>query len=175
MTAEGHNSGDVLGQSAQGRLKSFFERLERLDEDLAQIRQDRSEVMQEAKSEGFDPKIIRAVLRLRKMDAAKRSEEEALIDLYLSALEPLPLFERLNEAAKVRTTAVLSVCGRDELFDQVRAAVITERRASASWLQRRFQVGWNRAAGWIKALEAAGVIGAPDHTGKRTVLVRLEA
>jgi len=77
---------DVLTAAAQGRLKSFFERIERLEEDKAAIAADIKEVFAEAKGEGFDTKIIRKVLRLRKQDKAQRQEEEALIDLYLSAI-----------------------------------------------------------------------------------------
>lgn len=77
---------DVLNATAQGRLKSFIERLERLDEDKAAILADIKEVMAEAKGEGFDTKILRKVLRLRKQSRAARQEEEALIDLYLSAI-----------------------------------------------------------------------------------------
>jgi len=77
---------DVLTAAAQGRLKSFFERIERLEEDKAAIAADLKEVFAEAKGEGFDTKIIRKVIRLRKQDKAKRQEEEALVDLYLSAI-----------------------------------------------------------------------------------------
>jgi uncharacterized protein (UPF0335 family) len=77
---------DVLTATAQGRLKSFIERIERLEEDKAAISADMKEVYAEAKGEGFDVKIIRKVIRLRKQDKVKREEEEALIDLYLSAI-----------------------------------------------------------------------------------------
>ncbi len=77
---------DVLTATAQGRLKSFIERIERLEEDKAAVANDMKEVFAEAKGEGFDVKILRKVIRLRKMDKVKREEEEALIDLYLSAI-----------------------------------------------------------------------------------------
>ena len=77
---------DVLNATAQGRLKSFIERIERLEEDKAAIAGDLKEVFAEAKGEGFDTKIMRKVIRLRKQDKAKVQEEEALIDLYLSAI-----------------------------------------------------------------------------------------
>ena len=77
---------DVLTAAAQGRLKSFIERIERLEEDKAAISGDLKEVYAEAKGEGFDTKILRKVVRLRKTDKVKRQEEEALIDLYLSAI-----------------------------------------------------------------------------------------
>ena len=77
---------DVLTATAQGRLKSFIERIERLEEDKAGIANDLKEVYAEAKGEGFDTKILRKVIRLIKQDKAKRQEEDALIDLYLSAI-----------------------------------------------------------------------------------------
>jgi uncharacterized protein (UPF0335 family) len=79
-------SPDVLTAAAQSRLKSFIERIERLEEDKAAIAGDLKEVFAEAKGEGFDTKILRKVVRLRKQDKVKRQEEEALIDLYLSAI-----------------------------------------------------------------------------------------
>ena len=77
---------DVLTGVAQGRLKSFIERIERLEEDKAAVSNDMKEVFLEAKGEGFDVKILRKVIRLRKQDKVKREEEEALIDLYLQAI-----------------------------------------------------------------------------------------
>ena len=77
---------DTLGATAQGKLKSLIERIERLEEDKAAVATDLKEVYAEAKGEGFDTKIIRKVIRLRKADAAKRSEEEALIELYITAI-----------------------------------------------------------------------------------------
>jgi uncharacterized protein (UPF0335 family) len=77
---------DTLGVTAQGKLKSLVERIERLEEDKAAVMGDLKEVYAEAKGEGFDVKILRKVVRLRKADSAKRQVEEALIELYLSAI-----------------------------------------------------------------------------------------
>ena len=77
---------DVLNSTAQTRLKTIIERVERLEEEKAGIANDIKEVFAEAKGEGFDVKILRKVIRLRKQDKAKRQEEEALLDLYLSAI-----------------------------------------------------------------------------------------
>jgi uncharacterized protein (UPF0335 family) len=77
---------DTLGATAQGKLKSIIERIERLEEDKVAVSSDLKEVYAEAKGEGFDTKIIRKVIRLRKQDSAQRQEEEALIDLYISAI-----------------------------------------------------------------------------------------
>jgi uncharacterized protein (UPF0335 family) len=77
---------DVMTAAAQGRLKTIIERIERLEEDKAAIANDIGEVFAEAKGEGFDVKVLRKVLAMRKQDKAKRQEEEALVDLYLSAI-----------------------------------------------------------------------------------------
>lgn len=77
---------DVLNATAQGRLRTIVERLEWLEEDKQAVMTDMKEVFAEAKGEGYDVKILRKVIRMRKQDKAKRQEEEAILDLYLSAL-----------------------------------------------------------------------------------------
>ncbi len=77
---------DTLNSTAQTQLKTIIERIERLEEDKAAVMADLKEVYAEAKGNGFDVKILRKVIRIRKQDSAKRSEEEALVDLYLSAI-----------------------------------------------------------------------------------------
>jgi uncharacterized protein (UPF0335 family) len=71
---------------AQGQLRSLIERIERLEEEKATIAADIKEVYAEAKGNGFDTKIMRRVIQLRKVDMAERQEVEALIDLYMHAL-----------------------------------------------------------------------------------------
>ncbi len=77
---------DILNATAQGRLRSIIERVERLEEDKAAVLNDIKEVFAEAKGEGYDVKVLRTVIRKRKQDKAKRQEEEAIEDLYMSAL-----------------------------------------------------------------------------------------
>jgi len=77
---------DALTASAQGRLRSLVERIENLERDKQDVMSDIKEVFAEAKGEGYDVKILRKVIRIRKQDKAKRQEEEAILDLYLSAL-----------------------------------------------------------------------------------------
>ncbi|MCE9521569.1 MAG: DUF2312 domain-containing protein [Alphaproteobacteria bacterium] len=71
---------------AKDQLKSIVERIERLEEEKAALSGDIKEVYAEAKGNGFDTKIIRKVVSIRKMDSAEREEIDALLDLYLSAL-----------------------------------------------------------------------------------------
>jgi len=76
----GHNS--IAGE----QLQSLIERIERLEEEKSQLTADIGDIFKEAKGNGFDPKTMRQVLKLRKMDKADREEQEALLDLYMSAL-----------------------------------------------------------------------------------------
>jgi uncharacterized protein (UPF0335 family) len=71
---------------AAQRLKSFIERIERLEAEKADLSADIREIFAEAKGTGFDTKTMRQIIRLRKMEHADRQEQEALLDLYKSAL-----------------------------------------------------------------------------------------
>ncbi len=75
-----------VGGIAGAQLRSFIERIERLEEEKAALAADIREVFAEAKGNGFDPKVMRQVLKLRKLDQADRQELEALLDLYMSAI-----------------------------------------------------------------------------------------
>jgi uncharacterized protein (UPF0335 family) len=71
---------------AADELRQLIERIERLEEEKAGIASDIKEVKAEAKSRGFDVKAITAILRIRKMDADERAEQEAMLELYKEAL-----------------------------------------------------------------------------------------
>lgn len=71
---------------AKEHLRSFIERIERLEEEKKALADDIREVYSEAKGTGFDTKVMRQVVRLRKMESADRQEQEAMLDLYLNAL-----------------------------------------------------------------------------------------
>ena len=71
---------------AKDQLRSLVERIERLEEEKAALSADIREVYSEAKGLGFDAKVMRQVVRLRKLDRADRQEQEAILDLYLAAL-----------------------------------------------------------------------------------------
>ncbi|NCC22820.1 MAG: DUF2312 domain-containing protein [Alphaproteobacteria bacterium] len=75
-----------VGGVAGARLKSFIERIERLEEEKAALAEDIKEVYAEAKGTGFDTKTMRKLIRLRKMDGDKRREEDELLELYKSAV-----------------------------------------------------------------------------------------
>lgn len=75
---------------ARDQLRTIVERIERLEEEKKAIADDIRDVYAEAKANGFDVKTLRQVVRLRKVEAAERQEQEAMLDLYLSALGMLP-------------------------------------------------------------------------------------
>ncbi len=77
---------DTPGTLARDHLRAFIERIERLEEEKASLMADIREVYAEAKGTGFDPKIMRQVVRIRKMEPDQRQEQEYVLDTYLSAL-----------------------------------------------------------------------------------------
>lgn len=79
MAQAGGVAGDIL--------RSYIERIERLEEEKKAIADDIKDVYAEAKATGFDTKVMRQIVRLRKMDDNDRAEQEALLDVYLHALE----------------------------------------------------------------------------------------
>lgn len=85
---------------AHGQLRSLVERIERLEEEKATISNDIKEVYQEAKSNGFQVKVLRAVIALRKKDKASREEEQSMLDLYLAALGMVPEAEASSEESE---------------------------------------------------------------------------
>jgi uncharacterized protein (UPF0335 family) len=81
-----------MGQTtiAREQLRAFIERIERLEEEKKAITDDIREIYAEAKGSGFDAKVMRQVVALRKKDSAEREEQEAILDLYKSALGMIP-------------------------------------------------------------------------------------
>ena len=82
----------VVGGIAAPQLKSYIDRIENLEEQKAGVASDIRDVFAEAKSNGFDVPTLRAILKLRKIEAAKRQEQEHMLDLYKRALQ-MDLFE----------------------------------------------------------------------------------
>ena len=69
------------------RILSFIERIEHIDEELKALSEGKKEVFSEAKGEGFDVKVLKEILRLRKQDEDERDEQESLLDLYMRAIQ----------------------------------------------------------------------------------------
>ena len=76
-----------VGGIATDRLRSFIERIENLEEEKSDLAADIREIYAEAKGNGFDTKVIRMIIRLRKMDQTDRQEQEQILDLYKRALD----------------------------------------------------------------------------------------
>lgn len=77
---------DEVGISG-GQVRSFVERVEQLEAEIAELNESKKEVFLEAKGQGFDVKILREIVKLRKLDKDERDEHETLLDVYLRALD----------------------------------------------------------------------------------------
>jgi uncharacterized protein (UPF0335 family) len=76
---------NIAGVSGD-RIRSFIERIEHIDEEIKALNEGKKEVFSEAKGQGFDVKVLKEILRLRKQDKDARDEQESLLDLYLRAM-----------------------------------------------------------------------------------------
>ena len=77
---------DTVG-IAGDRIRSFIERIEHIEDELKALSEGKKEVFAEAKGEGFDVKVLREILKLRKQDQDERDEQESLLDLYMAAMK----------------------------------------------------------------------------------------
>jgi uncharacterized protein (UPF0335 family) len=75
------------GELAGDQLRSIVERIERIEEEIKELTEGKKEIYFEAKGNGFDVKILREVLRVRKQDQKTREEQESLLDVYLQAIK----------------------------------------------------------------------------------------
>lgn len=89
------NSGNITAS----HLRQYIERIEKLEEEKADLASDIKDVYAEAKGNGFDVKTMRQIVKLRKMDKNERDEQETLLDLYKAALGMIPSESREKEAA----------------------------------------------------------------------------
>ena len=87
ITNADDEANNIVGGIDCNRLRSLLERIERLTEERQSIQNDINDIFAEAKSVGFDVKIMRNILKLRKMDTASRDEQDFLIETYRKALE----------------------------------------------------------------------------------------
>jgi uncharacterized protein (UPF0335 family) len=76
----------MIRSNSNAQLKSIVERIERLEDEKAAIGSDIKDVYAEAKGNGYDPKVLRTIVRIRKQDAEKRAEQEAVLETYMHAL-----------------------------------------------------------------------------------------
>jgi len=89
-----------FGGIAGEQLKSLIERIERLEEEKRALGEDIKEVYAEAKGTGFEPKVMRQILKIRKMDKDEHDEQESLLDIYKRALGMLPDADATAQAAE---------------------------------------------------------------------------
>jgi uncharacterized protein (UPF0335 family) len=75
------------GEIAGDKLRAIIERIERIEEEIKELSEGKKEIYFEAKGNGFDVKILREVIRIRKQDQKQREEQESLLDLYLQAIK----------------------------------------------------------------------------------------
>lgn len=87
----GHNSGDVLNQTAQKQLRELLDQIETLDESKVEIGEQIKEKYALAKGQGFDPKALRALVTLRKKDRAKLKADREMLELYAHAVGDMDL------------------------------------------------------------------------------------
>ena len=80
---------DTVGLAGD-RIRSFVERIEHIERELADLAEGKKEVFAEAKNEGFDAKILREVIKVRKQDKEEREEQETLLDVYMRAIDEAP-------------------------------------------------------------------------------------
>ena len=81
-----------------GKIRAFVERIEAIETEIGELNEQKKEVFAEAKGEGFDVKILKEIIKLRKQDKDERDEHESLLDLYLRAMEAEPA-EKTAKAA----------------------------------------------------------------------------
>ena len=70
-----------------GKIRAFVERIENIDREIQELNEQKKEVFAEAKGDGFDVKILKEIVKLRKQDAEERDERESMLDLYMRAME----------------------------------------------------------------------------------------
>jgi uncharacterized protein (UPF0335 family) len=103
---KGDTMSDPVG-IAGDRIRSFVERIEQLDTELQELNESKKEVFAEAKAEGFDIKVLKEIIKLRKQDQDERDEHETLLDVYMRAMDtasPAPV-----TAAEPETAAPMPV------------------------------------------------------------------
>ena len=82
-----------------GKIRAFVERIENLDTEIQELNEQKKEVFAEAKGDGFDVKVLKEIVKLRKQDEEERDERESMLDLYMRAMEQAVPEEKVAKAA----------------------------------------------------------------------------
>jgi uncharacterized protein (UPF0335 family) len=85
MHGKGDTMSDVVG-IAGDRIRSFVERIEQIETELKELTEAKKEIFSEAKGEGFDVKVLKEIIKLRKQDQEERDEHDTLLDVYMRAM-----------------------------------------------------------------------------------------
>jgi uncharacterized protein (UPF0335 family) len=150
---------------AGDQLRSIAERIERLDDEIKDLNSDKKEVYAEAKANGYDVAVLRKVIKIRSRDPDERKEEEAILDLYLSAIGDVRTDGHKERPAVVSSNAET----QENLYQAAVRLVQADRRASATHLQRRMGIGYVKAKSFIDRMEGEGVVGPANDAGERAV------
>jgi uncharacterized protein (UPF0335 family) len=105
-----HGRVEVAGD----KLRAIVERIERIGEEIKELNEGKREIFQEAKSNGFDVKVIREIVRLRKQDQKEREEHESLLEIYLKAIKGSRVSKQFPSASDLRRRQRVdraAVCG----------------------------------------------------------------
>jgi len=166
------------GTVAGDQLRLLIERIERLEEEKKGINDDIKDVYLEAKATGYDAKMMRHIVRLRKMKPDDRRQMEAILHTYLVALgmdrersDAPKMFDGHDGRPEPSRPAPPPNASDAERFTEAMNLVIDHQNASTSWLQRQMRIGYNAASRLVEDLEKRGVVGPPNHVGRRDVLV----
>ncbi len=160
------------GSVAADQLRLLIERIERLEEEKKGISDDIKDVYLEGKATGYDPKIMREIVRLRKMDPNDRREMQAILQTYMAALGMTrDMFAGHDGRPDPGRPAPAPSASESERFMEALHLVVDHQNASTSWLQRQMRIGYNAASRLIDELEKRDVVGPPNHVGRRDVLV----
>ena len=82
-----------------GKIRAFVERIENIETEISELNEQKKEIFAEAKGDGFDVKILKEIVKLRKQDAEERDEHESMLDLYMRAMEQATPEEKVAKAA----------------------------------------------------------------------------
>ena len=182
-----HHNGNGLSLEEQRKLWDHVRAREALNEQMDEVRLDISARKELIKADGFDVNMVEAIIKRRKAGEGETQKADSMIRIYEEGLReqgalPLektrtaapPARRSLDEIAKnLHGQDLPEMPERPDIVDYGKAKqlVIDSGKASASHLQRVFEVGYNQAARWIEQMEAEGVVSRPDAVGVRKVLV----
>ncbi len=158
------------GNAAADQLRLLIERIERIEEEIKGGQDDRRDVYLEAKATGYDVKVMREIIRRRKMDGHSLREFESILETYQIALRMDVAPEDQRDSVTLQVEPVAEPDKPEPDYEQACKLVFENQRASVSWLQRQLRIGYNSAARLVQKMERQGLVSAPDHVGRRTVL-----